>query len=311
MNFDRDNRTSVSSRIKNTTSLIKNTVSRSVYKRRIAFRLKLYKSKIFAYYGSLPRALSLEEREVLAYIAHRGLKMYPYYFRDRYQEKDIQVYMAKDVGLHYVLMGEKRMYFPVHMPVSRIRQYYNNLRREQDKMSPHRYLTDKFNVHKGDIVADVGAAEGSFALSVIDRAKKVYLFEADKRWENALEATFKPWREKVEIIYKSVSDNDKGENTTLDRYFKDKGEVPDFIKIDAEGDESNILEGSRSILQQNKSIKVAACTYHRDDAQVVLTDILQRNGFNIEVSDGLIFPFFCKKISPPYFRRGLIRATKQ
>ena len=26
-------------------------------------------------------------------------------------------------------------------------------------MSPHRYLTDKFNVHKGDIVADVEDAE--------------------------------------------------------------------------------------------------------------------------------------------------------
>lgn len=304
MDLDRNSRISIS-------RLIKDTISRYIYKSRIAFRLRLYKSKIFAYYGSLPRALSLEEQEILAYITHRGLKMYPYYFRDRYQEKDITVHMDKDLGLHYVLVGEKKMYFPVHMKVSRIRQYYNNLRSEQDRKSPHCYLTDNFNVRDGDIIADVGAAEGSFALSVIDRAKKVYLFETDKRWKHALEATFKPWREKVEITYKFVSNSNEDGNITLDTYFKNKGEVPDFIKIDAEGEERNILNGSRNIFRQSGSLKVAACTYHRNDDQVVLTDILQRNGFSTEVSDGLIFPFFCKRISPPYFRRGIIRATKQ
>ena len=52
---------------------------------------------------------------------------------------------------------------------------------------------------------DVGAAEGFFALSVIEHVKEIILFECDVEWIKALEATFKPWKDKVFIINKYVS----------------------------------------------------------------------------------------------------------
>lgn len=47
------------------------------------------------------------------------------------------------------------------------------------------------------MIADIGSAEGNFSLSNIENVKKVYLFESDKEWIEALEATFRPWRDKV------------------------------------------------------------------------------------------------------------------
>jgi 16S rRNA A1518/A1519 N6-dimethyltransferase RsmA/KsgA/DIM1 with predicted DNA glycosylase/AP lyase activity len=48
-------------------------------------------------------------------------------------------------------------------------------------------------VAEGDVVVDAGAAEGNFALSVIDKASKVYIIEGDAGWCEALRQTFLPY----------------------------------------------------------------------------------------------------------------------
>lgn len=50
------------------------------------------------------------------------------------------------------------------------------------------------------IVADIGTAEGIFALNIIHSVKKVYLFECDPEWIIPLEKTFAPWINKIEIV---------------------------------------------------------------------------------------------------------------
>jgi 16S rRNA A1518/A1519 N6-dimethyltransferase RsmA/KsgA/DIM1 with predicted DNA glycosylase/AP lyase activity len=65
---------------------------------------------------------------------------------------------------------------------------------------------DSFGVSEGDIVVDVGAAEGNFALSVVEKANKVYIIEGNAAWCDALRQTFLPYKEKVEIIQKFLSD---------------------------------------------------------------------------------------------------------
>ena len=63
--------------------------------------------------------------------------------------------------------------------------------------------------------------------------KKVYIFECDGEWAEALEKTFSPYTEKIEIIKKYVGGEDKEENITLDRFFEN---LPlDCIKADIEG----------------------------------------------------------------------------
>ena len=46
------------------------------------------------------------------------------------------------------------------------------------RKSPHSYVNDTFKVEAGDVVLDVGSAEGLFALDNIELATKVYVFES-------------------------------------------------------------------------------------------------------------------------------------
>ena len=75
---------------------------------------------------------------------------------------------------------------------------------------------------KGKSLLDVGSAEGIFTLDVIDLIEHAYLFECDDEWVEALEATFLPWKDKITIVRKYVSDMDDENNTTLDSYFQVK-----------------------------------------------------------------------------------------
>ncbi len=75
------------------------------------------------------------------------------------------------------------------------------------------------NVKDNDILSDIGAAEGNFSLSVIDKVQHVYLFETDNDWIEALEKTFEPWKEKVSIIHKFVGNKDTDTCITLDSFF--------------------------------------------------------------------------------------------
>ncbi|WP_299821890.1 FkbM family methyltransferase [uncultured Pontibacter sp.] len=268
------------------------------------------RQEIISYYSSLPSATTDPEiKEALAYLKDNRLQVFPYNFTSKYKAVDTKVYLDKALGMRYVIHEGKKLYFKRTWGERKIKRNYSFLLLEQDLMSPHRYLTDAFAVAQGDVVADAGAAEGNFALSVIDKVKKIYLFETDNKWIEALEATFAPWKEKVEIVNKFVSNSNDAHNLTLDSFFENKGNV-NFIKADVECAEADLLEGSKKILAQDGPLKVAITTYHKQQDQQELNGILQGYGFKTEFSKGyMLFPYY-EPIKPPYFRRGLIRATK-
>jgi hypothetical protein len=181
--------------------------------------------------------------------------------------------------------------------------------REQDINSPHRYLTDSFTANHNDVLADIGAAEGNFSLAVIDKIRKVYIFEYDKEWIEALRATFAPWPDKVEIISKFVSDKNDESNIRFDTFFESRKDI-NFLKIDVDGAEAIVLNSCDEVFKTPMPFKIALCTYHKNDDEKDFTSLLKNYGFTVAPSKGYMINYYDKKMKAPYLRRGLVRATK-
>jgi Ribosomal RNA adenine dimethylase len=276
-------------------------------------RTKLLKKRlgiqIMNYLKSLPsNELDSEKKAVLDYVEKNGVSIFPYEFTKKYSPASIKVYSDVDNKMKYVIQNDKRIYFKKKWSVSRIKRSYNQLLMEQDDDSPHKYLSEDFNISESDIVADFGAAEGNFSLSIVDKVKHLYLFETDKEWIKALKETFKPWKHKVTIVRKFVSNFDNEKHCKGDSYFKNK--QVSFLKIDVDGAEEELLAGIETILENSKPIKLALCTYHKNDDEVKFTKKLKQFGFNIKTSKGFMIFYYDKKIKSPFIRRGLIRAWK-
>lgn len=271
---------------------------------------KWLRFSILNYYSKTEGPLSDELKIVVDYLRNHPITIFPYLFQHNYKAEDIEVFYDENKLLRYVLMDGKRLYFKKRWSAKRIRHSYNELKKEQDLQSPHRYLNENFQVEMNDVVADVGVAEGNFALDVVEKAKELYLFETDKEWIEALNATFEPWREKVHIINKFVGDKASENQTTLDHYCRDYEPIT-FLKIDVDGAEAKLLKGCERILSQQPYLKIAICTYHKQDDEKEFTQLLTHMGFETSHSDGYMLFHTDKKIKSPFFRRGLIRAVKK
>jgi len=265
------------------------------------------KTRIKKYFLSLNyNEQECEIAEIIGFFQKYNFSIYPYEFTRKYLQTDIDVFYDESNKSRYVICENKRLYFPDGWSIEQIQICYNGLRIEQDKDSPHLYETEEFMIEEGDIIADVGAAEGIWALHNIEKASKVYLFECNPKWVNALQKTFEPWKKKVVIVNKYVSDISQGMNIALDDFFKN--ERINFIKADIEGYELKLLNGSNEIFQKNDRLKLLLCTYHRENDAAELKEILEQNRFVTEYSKGYMLFIYDDNLKEPYIRRGLIRA---
>ena len=231
-------------------------------------------------------------------------------FQEKYCADEIEVHTDNENGLKYVVDNNRRLYFKKSHNKRTIQLIYNQLLIEQDPESPHCYTDKDFNVNNKTILADVGCAEGYFSFQHIETLKKVYLFESDPEWVEALEATFARWKSKVEIIRKFVSDQISDNEVKLDAFFKDKAETPNFYKIDVEGAEESVLNGMQQLLQKSP-LQIALCTYHNAEDLNKFTPFFAEKGFSVSPNPGLmIYARDIKELAPPYFRTCLIKATK-
>lgn len=271
---------------------------------------KTLRKKILEYFALLPaNEVNDEQREVLGYLEKNPLRIFPYPFHDNYSAEKIDVFFDAENGMRYVIQEGKRLYFKRRWSEKRIKRAYSELVREQDINSPHRYLTDSFTIGNEDVLADIGAAEGNFSLSVIENVKKIYLFEYDHEWTEALKATFAPWAEKVEIINKYVSDSDDESHVRFDTFYKEKKDIT-FLKIDVDGAEAIVLDSCNEVFKSPESFKVALCTYHKNNDERDFTLLLKNHGFTITPSKGYMIHYYDKKMKAPFLRRGLIRAVR-
>ena len=251
-----------------------------------------------------------EKKGIAEYLLRiRGLVMYPYRYMDRYEQAKIKI-AWDDEGYPFVVHSGKRMYLQKGWSREKCQRYYNNLRIEQDKKCTHRYLSSgKRYPDKDDIVADMGSAEGIFGLDIIERIKKLYLFEGDMDWIVPLEKTFKPWKDKVVIVNKYLSDTDKEGYVSLDGYFKHEDVT--YIKADIEGSEIKMLKGSGRLL--DKGIKKALiCVYHNAGDEAALKNIMEEHGFDVEINRGYLVMTNTDRIfKDQYLRHGVLFAEKK
>ncbi|MBP8156650.1 MAG: FkbM family methyltransferase [Leadbetterella sp.] len=274
-----------------------------------SIRLQWLKNKIVKYLGD--RVLNDEQREVYEYLQNHKLSVFPYNFPQKYISNDIFIETDPENGLYYTLWEGKKLYYKNGHQFNKAQVYFNSLLLEQDPLSPHRYLTDTFEVDINDVIVDVGAAEGNFSLSVIEKVKQVYIFEVEKDWIKALEATFEPWKEKVKIVQKYVSDQDTNTSIRLDTFFN-KNQKVNFIKADVEGAEAQVINGASDLIKAQTNLKIAICTYHRQTDAEDLDKLLKNKGFENSFSDKYMIFYYGKTniVKPPYLRKAVLRAKK-
>jgi hypothetical protein len=236
------------------------------------------------------------------------------YDRTGKESEPIKSGFDKEKKMPFVIHKDKRVYFPKNYSIEQAKNDYLNyivveniFDGKFNEKNPHQYITGSFSVKEGDIVLDIGGSEGLFLLDSIDKIKKGYIFEPDKAWNEPLKATFEPYMEKVEIINKFASDKDSSDEITIDSCLKNEsGNI--FMKIDVEGYESPVLNGSLTVLKRKYDIRVACCTYHRQDDADQFDKLFKDLGYSTEFSEGYMLFYFDRQIKPPYFRKGLIRA---
>jgi hypothetical protein len=274
-----------------------------------SIRLGILKNQIVKHLES--RDLNEEEVEVLAFLKKNPLHIFPYHFPEKYRSSDIKVARDETKGLLFTFWEGKKLYYKNGHQIKKAQTYFNSLLLEQDPNSPHRYLTSDFDVKDGDVIVDVGAAEGNFSLSAIEKASQVYLFEVEKDWIKALEATFEPWKEKVEIVQKYVSDVDDEQCIKLDTFFGGRQQV-NFIKADVEGAEAQVINGAGELIKGQENLRIAICTYHRQTDAEDLDALLKSKGFRNHFSAKfMIFHYgSINVVEPPYLRKAVLRAAK-
>lgn len=246
-----------------------------------------------------------EIREVVEHLKAHKLEVFNYPFVNKYKEEELNVEFDINKGLYYTIHCGKKMYFSRSLnSIERIKKYYRSILLEQDEYSPHLYLTEEFSVQKGAVVVDAGVAEGNFSLSIIDEVKKIYMFEPDNDWYEALLHTFEPYMEKVVIINKFLSDYSNLKTTTID---EEISENINFIKMDIEGEELYALHGAEKSIKKATDLKCLICTYHQEFAYDVIKGFFEKNKMETIASKGYMwYPDY--SFRAPILRKGLIRA---
>ena len=225
-----------------------------------------------------------EIQKVISYVKKNGMTNYPNTNEKKYYNMIIRVF-RDDEGYPYVLHKGKKLFFPMKFTDDHVKKSYRTLLHEQDSKNSHHYLEEDRFPQKEDIVADIGAAEGIFALDVVDKCEKIYLFEMEENWTTPLEKTFALYKDKIEIVKKYVSNKTDDVCVTLDDFFRNKKIT--YIKADIEGAEVSMLEGGRKILA-TRIKRALICTYHRSDDEKKVTNVMTEFGFEKQANDGYL-----------------------
>lgn len=246
--------------------------------------------------------------EIINFLKNHNLDIFNYSFTNKYNKIQPEIIWDDVAGMYFTIYKGRRMYFSRKLNCPEIvKTYYRSILIEQDEESPHRYYCRNCYVRSGDVVIDAGVAEGNFSLSIIDMASKIYMFEPDPDWIDALKLTFKDYKDKVIIIPKGISDKEGLGITTIDKSINEK---IDFIKMDIEGEEYYALKGAENIIRRSETLRLAIASYHQELAYDLLRYYLQSiNGFDCSHSKGYMW-YPDSRFREQSLRRGILFAHK-
>lgn len=217
----------------------------------------------------------------------------------------------------YVIHKNKKLFFPSTFSVEKSVSVYLNyvqveklLGRGDDEGTPHQYQSPAIQVSEGDVVFDIGAAEGLFALDHVEKASHIFIVESDPRWITPLRKTFAPYGDKVTIIQKFISTVDTPNTLSLRKLLSEVDYSSAFVKMDIEGYELPAIASAEDVLKEKQGIKIAAAAYHRQHDAEELKMIFEHLGYTSEFSNGYMLFRLYDNPQPPFFRKGMIRAMK-
>ena len=277
---------------------------------------ELRKEALYQRIIHLPEPWASTFRDEIEYLKREGWAPFPY-AQVRKLER-VESGRDPDRGLPYVVHRGRRLYFPATWTERRAEEAYRGYVENEcllgggyRQKAPHQYQTDAFRVQEGDVVVDIGAAEGLFALDVADQAGRIYLFECDPVWKAPLAATFAPFGDKVRIVNRRVGGGQSRGEVRLDGFLDREAGGRFFLKMDIEGAETAVVEACRDFLVREDRVRLCCCTYHRQGDAERLESLLNGMGYRTAFSDGYVLFSRDRQLGKPYFRRGLIRAEKQ
>ncbi len=252
-----------------------------------------------------------EVREVLAFLtAHPSQELPvgmtpPYDWVQQYRPEDVPVEREAASGMWVARVNGHRIFFPGTANPASVQRSVAIARMEQDPRSPHCYACGQQMIDAGDVAVFVGASDGIFCLSQIERLSKAYLFEPDSNWVEPLRLTMEPWREKVEIVPLALGSRNADGIIRLDSFLA-KRPQPNFMQMDVEGAEGDVLEGAENLLREAGKLRLSICTYHKRLDFQEFAKRLAKLGYGIGHSPG----FFVIGVRMPYLRRGVLYASR-
>lgn len=254
--------------------------------------------------------------ETVKYIKRYGITgIFPYNFPSSYIGRYIsKIKYDSENGLYYAVRNNHRIYMSRQFKTKQAAiGYYRSILLQEDDKSPHKYI-ERGKTISGEWLIEGGGAEGFFALDHIDDFERIIILEPDEDWLEALENTFAPWKSKVSIIPKCLSDMDTDTSITLDTIreeFKIAYHQRVSFKMDIEGAEMKALHGMKLWLENAVDIKGFICVYHYQDDEKNIRNFLEDiGGFKMQVTRGFMTNIYDENQHSGWLRRGVLRIEK-
>jgi FkbM family methyltransferase len=203
--------------------------------------------------------------------------------------KNIQLNDEYEVTFNAI---EDKLFWPKNFTINRLDQV---IAETFDTNDWHFYQKEQTKIEKGEILLDIGTAEGLFPLTVVDACSHIYMVEPSTTFNTCLNKTFKNHFDKVTVFNTAIGNEDGmitfNEDSLdgmvsdvatsnskqmsihkVDTLFKN-GEKITYLKADIEGFEAEMLKGAEQTIKRNKP-KIAITTYHtQNDPKEIISII--------------------------------------
>jgi FkbM family methyltransferase len=234
------------------------------------------------------------------------LKIAMYLHGFRYDRSGGPVSVIRDKAMLGVADRDYELMLPTPRRVIR---YRGGIAWRIAKLAGRYGCPDFYDPQVGDVVVDVGSNIGEFSLYVVSKGAQVYAFEPDpsvfaclshnlRQFPNAIGFQLALWNERTTLRFFRAADKADSSFFEPDSHVQgvieleawrldDVAEIAaleriDFLKIDGEGAEPEILQGAAKTLQRTGRIAIdVSPERHGESTRDAVIQILEASGFTI------------------------------